>query len=416
MTFTVDIHHHMLPDFFWRATNEGDHPVGGIAPPPWSRASMLSFLDDAGIDVAVTSISTPGVHTGDDAGARALAWRCNELAAELTRGRPDRFGSFACLPLPDVDGALAELAYALDDLRLDGVVLFSNARGIYLGDPRFTPLFDELQRRRAVVFVLPNPSPDPSAHALGLPDSLIDFTADTTRAIAKLHYSNTFARTPDVRYVFAHAGGTVPYLAGRFGIVDEMRVIPGAETCATAAETFRRLYWDTALSWSDPVLRMLRDVVGIDHVLFGSDYPYLRRDLTSSTPSPTSRPMRPPEQDEDAMASTEKARRNHDELFPDRISTLAQTDPELIEQFDNFAFDEVLADSDLEIRTRLMVQLASLIACQAVSEFRVIAGAGLTIGLTPVYDVVYEADQHLPRRRPGCRAGPGCAGSGRFPG
>ena len=215
MTFTVDIHHHMLPDFFWRATNEGDHPVDGIAPPPWSRASALSFLDNAGIDVAVTSVSTPGVHTGDDAAARVLARRCNELAAEMIRDRPDRFGGFACLPLPDVDGALAELGYALDDLQLDGVVLFSNARGRYLGDPRFTPLFDELQRRAALVFVHPNPSPDPSAHALGLPDSLIDFTADTTRAIAQLHYSNTFARTPDVKYVFSHAGGTVPYLAGR---------------------------------------------------------------------------------------------------------------------------------------------------------------------------------------------------------
>ena len=283
MTFTVDIHHHMLPDFFWRATNERDHPVGGIAPPPWSQASTLSFLDDAGIDVAVTSVSTPGVHTGDDAAARVLARRCNELAAEMIRDRPDRFGGFACLPLPDVDGALAELAYALDDLRLDGVVLFSNAHGTYLGDPRFTPLFDELQRRRAVVFVHPNPSPDPSAHALGLPDSLVDFTADTTRAIAQLHYSNTFARTPDVTFVFSHAGGTVPYLAGRFAIVDEMRVIPGAEARATAAETFRRLYWDTALSWNNQVLRMLRDIAGIDRVLFGSDYPYLRRDLAVSS-------------------------------------------------------------------------------------------------------------------------------------
>ncbi|MBF9069358.1 amidohydrolase family protein [Streptacidiphilus fuscans] len=279
MTFTVDIHHHILPDFFWRATNEGDHPVGGIAPPPWSRASTLSFLDDAGIDVAVTSVSTPGVHTGDDAAARALARRCNELAAELIRDRPDRFGGFACLPLPDADGALNELAYAFDVLGLDGVVLFSNTQGVYLGDPRFDPLFDELQRRSAVVFVHPNPSPDPVAHALGLPDSLVDFPADTTRAVARLHYSNTFARTPDVKYVLSHAGGTVPYLAGRFGIVDEMDVVPEAEARGTAADTFRRLYWDTALSWSDPVLRMLRDVVGIDHVVFGSDYPYLRRDL-----------------------------------------------------------------------------------------------------------------------------------------
>jgi 4-carboxymuconolactone decarboxylase len=93
------------------------------------------------------------------------------------------------------------------------------------------------------------------------------------------------------------------------------------------------------------------------------------------------------------MAITETARRNHEELFPGRISTLAQTDPELIEHFDNFAFDEVLADSDLDIRTRVMVQLASMIACQAVGEFRVMAGAGLTAGLTPVElkEVVYQA-------------------------
>ena len=279
MTFTVDTHHHILPDFFWQATESGGDPVGGVAPPPWSRASALSFLDDAGIDVAVTSISTPGVHTGDDAAARLLARRCNELAAEMIRDRPDRFAGFACLPLPDVDGALAELTYALDDLRLDGVLLFSNAHGVYLGDSRFTPLFDELQRRAAVVFVHPNPSPDPSAHTLGLPDTLIDFTADTTRAIAQLLYTNTFARTRDVKYIFAHAGGTVPYLAQRFGIIDEMNVIPGAEARLSAAETFRQLYWDTAASWGDPVLRLLRDVVGIDRVVFGTDFPYVRRDI-----------------------------------------------------------------------------------------------------------------------------------------
>jgi aminocarboxymuconate-semialdehyde decarboxylase len=283
VTFTVDIHHHMLPDFFWAATNEAGSPVGGVTPPPWSREAALSFLDDAGIDVGMTSISTPGVHTGDDGAARALARRCNELSAELVRDRPDRFGGFGCLPLPDVDGALDELAYVLDVLGLDGVVLFSNARGVYLGDARLAPLFDELQRRQALVFVHPNASPDPVAHTLGLPDSLIDFTADTTRAIAQLHYSNTFARTPDVTYVFSHAGGTVPYLAGRFDIVDQMGVIPGAAGRSAAADTFRRLYWDTALSWTDPVLRLLRSTVGLSQVLFGTDYPYLRRDLAVST-------------------------------------------------------------------------------------------------------------------------------------
>jgi predicted TIM-barrel fold metal-dependent hydrolase len=236
-------------------------------------------MDDAGIDVAITSISTPGVHMGDDAVAGDLARRVNELSAELIQERPDRFGGFAALPLPDVDGALRALEYGLDVLKLDGVVLFSNVAGIYLGDTRFRPLFDELERRAAVVFVHPNPSPDHAARSLGLPDSLIDFTADTTRAVAQLHYGNIFARTPGVKYIFSHAGGTIPYLATRFGIVDEMNVIPGAEERGAAADTLRRLYWDTALSWRPPVLRMLRSVVGLGQTLFGSDYPYLRRDL-----------------------------------------------------------------------------------------------------------------------------------------
>jgi len=279
MACIIDVHQHFLPDFFWSETNEGAHPIGGITPPPWTEQTALAFMDDAGIDVAMLSISTPGVHVGDDMRARALARRCNEFAARLVQSRPDRFGSFAALPLPDVDGALEELSYALDVLKLDGVLLFSNVQGIYLGDPRFEPVFTELERRAATVFVHPNPSPDPVAHRLGLPDSLIDFTADTTRAVAEMLYSNRFARTSNVKYIFSHAGGTIPYLAGRFGIVDEMHVIPRADARRTAAETFRGLYWDTALAFGDPVLRMLRSVVGLDHVMCGSDYPYFRRDL-----------------------------------------------------------------------------------------------------------------------------------------
>jgi len=279
MSFTIDVHHHILPEVFWRATNDAHNPVGGITPAPWSKESTLSYMDDAGTDFAITSISTPGVHMGDDAAARDLAKQVNEISAELIHDRPDRFGGFAALPLPDVNGALRALEYGLDVLKLDGVVLFSNARGIYLGDARFRPLFEELERRSAVVFVHPTASPDAAARSLGLPDSLIDFTADTTRAVAQLHYGNTFARTPNVKYIFSHAGGTIPYLATRFSIVDEMNVIPGAEERGTAADTLRKLYWDTALSWRPPVLHMLRSVVGMGQVLFGSDYPYLRRDL-----------------------------------------------------------------------------------------------------------------------------------------
>ena len=280
---TIDTHQHLLPDFFWHATENDNAPIGGLAPLRWSRETAISFLDDAGIDVAIVSLSTPGVHTGDDAKARALARRCNEFSAELVRSRPDRFGGFACLPLPDVDASLEELSYALDTLGLDGVVLFTNSNGVYLGDPALEPLFEELERRKTVVYVHPNPSPDAVAHSLGLPDNLLDFPTDTNRAVAQMHYTNRFARTPNVKYIFSHAGGSIPYLAARFAIIDEMGFIPGGEQRGAAADMFRRIYWDTALAASDPVFRMLRDVAGINQVLFGTDFPYLRRDLAVSS-------------------------------------------------------------------------------------------------------------------------------------
>src|ERR1700723_311574 len=276
---TIDTHHHLLPDFFWQATENAGAPVGGLLPLRWSKEASLSFMDDAGIDVAVVSLSTPGVHTGDSAKARALARRCNEFSAELVQARPDRFGGFACLPLPDVDSSLEELSHALDVLRLHGVVLFTNSNGVYLGDAVLEPVFEELERRKTVVYVHPNPSPDAVAHSLGLPDNLLDFPTDTNRAVAQMHYTNRFARTPNVKYIFSHAGGSIPYLAARFAIIDEMGFIAGAEQRGTAADMFRRIYWDTALAASDPVLRMLRDTAGLNQVLYGTDFPYLRRDL-----------------------------------------------------------------------------------------------------------------------------------------
>src|SRR6267154_6173144 len=240
---------------------------------------MISFMDDAEIDVAVMSVSTPGVHLGNSLKARSLARRCNEFAAELVHARPDRFASFACIPLPDIDASLEELSYAIDVLRLDGLVVFTNSRGVYLGDPSLEPVFVELERRKSVVFVHPNQSPHAAAHSLGLPDNLLDFPTDTNRAVAQLHYTNRFARTPSVKDIFSHAGGSIPYLAARFAIIDEMGFIPGGEQRGTAADMFRRIYWDTALAASEPVLRMLRDVAGIDQVMFGTDFPYLRRDL-----------------------------------------------------------------------------------------------------------------------------------------
>jgi len=276
MSRTIDLHHHAIPDFYWEASNEDGNAAGGITPPRWSLEGAIAYLDEAHIDAAVPSISTPGVHFGDDAAARSLASKVNEYLAEIKRDRPDRFGAFAILPLPDIEGSLEQIAYALDVLELDGVSMLTNAGGSYLGDARFDPVFEELQQRAAVVFVHPTASPDPIAHTLDLPDSLLDYPVDTSRAIAKLHYSNTFARTPDVRYVFSHAGGTIPFVASRFSIVDDMDVIPGAQERGAFADALPRLFWDTASAFSDPVLHMLRSVTGLGTVVFGTDYPYPR--------------------------------------------------------------------------------------------------------------------------------------------
>src|SRR5258708_15825424 len=172
-SFTIDTHHHIVPDFFWQATENTHAPVGGLAPLRWSKEASISFMDDAGIDVAVVSLSTPGVHTGDSAKARALARRSNEFSAELVRSRPDRFGGFACLPLPDVDASLEELSYALDVLGLDGFVLFTNSNGVHLGDPVLAPAVEELGRGQTVLYLHPNPSPDPIAHSFRLPANLL---------------------------------------------------------------------------------------------------------------------------------------------------------------------------------------------------------------------------------------------------
>jgi len=277
VSLKIDTHHHIVPPFYFEEAEQGGELTGGVTPPPWSAEGALEFMDGLGVDVAITSISTPGVHLGDDLKARSLARRCNEFAAELIAKHPARFGGFAILPLPDVDGALAELEHSLDVLDLDGVCLMSNAGGRYLGDPTFRELFAELQRRAAVVFVHPTASPDPAAHAMGLTDNLIDYPLDTTRTVAQLHYSGTFARTPDVSYIFSHAGGAIPYLAGRFAIVDEMGFM--GDELGPASESFRRIYFDTALAWTDPVLHTLAAVADARHVLFGTDFPYIRPDL-----------------------------------------------------------------------------------------------------------------------------------------
>jgi 6-methylsalicylate decarboxylase len=280
MTFTVDLHNHVIPDFYWEASNEGGEAAGGITPPPWSLDGMVAYMDEAGVDIAVPSISTPGVHLGDDAAAAELARRCNEYLADLDRQYPGRFGGWASLPVPAIDEALVELEYAMDTLGLEGVSLMSNVHGKYLGEPIYDELFAEMNRRGTVVFVHPNDSPDGTSHRLAPPESLLDYPVDSARAISQLLYTNTLARFPEIKFIFSHGGGVAPYLATRFGVVDAMEVVPGGEERGTAADAFKRLYWDTAIAWSDDHLRTLRNVAGLDRVVFGTDYPYPRNDLT----------------------------------------------------------------------------------------------------------------------------------------
>lgn len=276
MAGRIDVHHHCFTDRYRSVLAEkGYDRVGGVAPPQWDKAVALDQMNGNGIDAAVLSISAPGVHFGDDAAARSLARHCNETAADLVRGEPSRFGFFAVLPMPDVDGTLAEIAHAFDVLGADGVVLMSShLDGSYLGDDRFEPVMQELDRRKAVAFVHPQVPVTGVAPQVPIPVFAMDFTFDTTRAAFNMVHTGTIERNPSIRFVLAHAGGTVPYLAWRFGLLwGRGDGLP--ERAPKGAMAYLRSFWyDTALSASDHSLASLLQLVGPDRILFGSDFPF----------------------------------------------------------------------------------------------------------------------------------------------
>ena len=183
----VDVHHHILPPAYVEALRRvGADRSGGAPLPGWNVEQALAMLDAHDVDAAVLSISEPGIHFGDPAFTRDLARHCNDILAGLRADRPARFAALAVLPLPDIDAALQELDRALGELRLDGVTLLANVGGRYLGHPDFNPVFDELNRRGAAVFVHPSTPPGAELAQPQLPPFLIDFTFDTTRAAANL--------------------------------------------------------------------------------------------------------------------------------------------------------------------------------------------------------------------------------------
>jgi predicted TIM-barrel fold metal-dependent hydrolase len=270
----IDVHHHILPPAYVAAV--GEERIRSLAVigsgPKWHPQDSIDLMERYGIAVAINAISAPGLWFGDDEAARRLARICNEYAAGMSRDYPRRFGSFAALPLPDVDGALAEAAYALDTLKAEGVCLLTNYGGRYPGDAAFAPLFDELNRRKAIVCLHPTVVPC-STCLPEMPVSTLEFPFDTTRAVTSLLYSGTLARCPDIRFIIPHAGGTVPYLAER---IARPAVRPEFKDAAPRGvlPELGRLYFDLALSANPRVFSALRQLVPMSNILFGSDYPF----------------------------------------------------------------------------------------------------------------------------------------------
>ena len=160
----IDVHQHLLPPEFVAALER--HGLGGWAPVQWSVEGALAAMDTHRISTGILSLSTPGTHLGDNIEARKLTRQINERLAGLVESRPDRFGMFASVPLPDIDGSLEAIREAYDEFHTDGVVLIASTQGTYLGDPRFEPVMAELDRRAAIVYVHPTHLQGPPATGL----------------------------------------------------------------------------------------------------------------------------------------------------------------------------------------------------------------------------------------------------------
>ena len=273
----IDVHHHIIPPIYLEAMRRVGiaDPIPGVDYPAWDVQTTLAVMDRQGIATAIVSISEPGVYFGNVALARDLARQINEFSARLVADHPQRFGAFAVLPLPDIEAALQELAYALDTLKLDGIGLLTNYRGTYLGDDALDALFAELNRRQVMTFIHPSTPPSTDQPTFGLPPSLYEFTFDTTRMVANLLYSGTLDRYPNLRLILSHAGGTVPYLTKRLTFGPTIGSYLKARAPRNLIASLRQLYYDVAMSASPYALPSLQALVDPSHILFGSDYPFM---------------------------------------------------------------------------------------------------------------------------------------------
>jgi predicted TIM-barrel fold metal-dependent hydrolase len=258
----IDVHHHVVPSQY------ADDSLPVKIP---DAEEQLRSMDSWQIRAAITSL-TPRVVLKNLHRLPAVARDCNEFQARQSQEYPAQLGSFALLPLPDVDGALEEIAYALDVLRLDGIGLFSSINDCYLGDTSLDPVFDELNRRNAVVFIHPTHCEAPEHTRLHAPPFAVEYVFDTTRAIVNLVYSGTLKRCPNIRLVVAHGGGTVPYLAERIAMMEGHR---GAKNLTGVIPSLRALYYETASTTSAYALRSLQEFADPAHILWGSDLPFV---------------------------------------------------------------------------------------------------------------------------------------------
>jgi 6-methylsalicylate decarboxylase len=265
----IDVHQHLFTEEFLAA--EARRGLRSWTDAPWSPEGAIAMMDEVGIATGVLSLSTPGTHLGDDAEARILTRQVNERIAEVVQSRPDRFGMFASVPLPDVDGALEAIAHAYDNLSADGVILYANMAGTYMGAPAFDPVMEELNRRNALILVHPGPLPGKPIDGIFPP--LADFLLDTMRAAINMQKHGILRRFPNIKIILSHGGGFLPYAVYR--IANTLNAVDQSVNVAAVVEEFKSFYFDIALTSTPTALPALLAFAKPGHVLFGSDWPYM---------------------------------------------------------------------------------------------------------------------------------------------
>jgi 6-methylsalicylate decarboxylase len=260
----IDVHNHITPPALIKAV--GADALGGFA--KWTPEKALEEMDAAGVAVAMASIPPHYDPTVVD----NLAHDCNEYATRLSHDHPGRFGVFAMMPMPHIDVTLREIEYAYDTLKVDGVGFYTNYGDKWLGDPAFNPVFEELNRRKAVVFTHPITANCCKNLIPGINDGAIEWQTDTTRAIAQLIFGGSQERYPNVRIIFSHGGGTMPFLMERFtGMAKSPKL--AARFPQGFAGAAAKYYYDTAQVYNPPAMSALTKAVPMSQIVFGTDYP-----------------------------------------------------------------------------------------------------------------------------------------------